>query len=315
MDVYDGRDGESKGVWDLEKQEKVFLPLEKGGKLSSDLNHYVIIDNESESILWDLEEDSVSLSVENPDWLFSKEEDRYIVFSDKSKTFIRDLEAGKEISLPVKIKGRSQIFFSKDHKYVVTLTDGVNGGYQIWDLATEQEISLPEEFDLGGRPVFAEDSDYIATSNDSLSQLWQVGKNKSISLPIKEVNELTYSPDKRYMAIHGSEESILWDLERNKEVENFNHGRTYFVGFSPNGKYFIAHGEKSVNLWPLDEEKMVEDICERLTRNLTVQEWRQQVGEEEDYRKTCDELPYPDDHEPSKKNVLTPLKDFFSRYL
>jgi len=35
--------------------------------------------------------------------------------------------------------------------------------------------------------------------------------------------------------------------------------------------------------------------CDRLTRNLTFREWQRYLGEDERYRKTCENLDWPDD--------------------
>ncbi len=40
-------------------------------------------------------------------------------------------------------------------------------------------------------------------------------------------------------------------------------------------------------------------VCDRVSRNLTYQEWQEFVGENIPYQKTCDNLPYPEDRPPS----------------
>ena len=45
--------------------------------------------------------------------------------------------------------------------------------------------------------------------------------------------------------------------------------------------------------WDLDTRTWVRRACEIANRNLTEQEWKQYVGKEVPYRKTCPDLPGP----------------------
>jgi hypothetical protein len=36
---------------------------------------------------------------------------------------------------------------------------------------------------------------------------------------------------------------------------------------------------------------LIAEACSRLTRNLTLEEWRQHIGGDEPYRPTCPDLP------------------------
>lgn len=52
-----------------------------------------------------------------------------------------------------------------------------------------------------------------------------------------------------------------------------------------------AGDDNEARLWALWGEDLIADACARLTRNLTDKEWRQYMGEDEPYRKTCLKLP------------------------
>jgi hypothetical protein len=53
----------------------------------------------------------------------------------------------------------------------------------------------------------------------------------------------------------------------------------------------VAHGN-FVTMGPWQPEDLVHDLCARMTRNLTLAEWGQYLGQEQ-YNRTCPNLPAP----------------------
>jgi len=55
-----------------------------------------------------------------------------------------------------------------------------------------------------------------------------------------------------------------------------------------------SHGESLVYArHPLDPQILIRGACERVTRNLTIDEWKHYAGPEIPYRRTCENLPFP----------------------
>ena len=65
------------------------------------------------------------------------------------------------------------------------------------------------------------------------------------------------------------------------------------VAFGPDGE-LLATGtaDKTAQVQPWRSEDLLNGVCTRLTRNLTREEWRRNLGEEP-YRRTCENLPEP----------------------
>ena len=71
------------------------------------------------------------------------------------------------------------------------------------------------------------------------------------------------------------------------------HGaEVYSIAFAPDGKT-LASGSKDSNvfLWDVDFDSWKDRACNIANRNLTREEWRQYLGDDEPYRNTCPKLP------------------------
>jgi len=84
----------------------------------------------------------------------------------------------------------------------------------------------------------------------------------------------------------------VWVAASGREVTRLAHGGTVWtVAFSPNGRYLAtASADYTTRVWLWRPEDLIAVACTRLTRNLTLEEWRQYLGDEP-YRKTCANVP------------------------
>ena len=67
------------------------------------------------------------------------------------------------------------------------------------------------------------------------------------------------------------------------------------VAFSPDGSRIVSgsHG-KTLGLWP-GPKAWPDEFCEKLTRNLSHEEWRKWLSPDTPYIKQCAGLPIPPD--------------------
>ncbi len=112
------------------------------------------------------------------------------------------------------------------------------------------------------------------------------------------VNSVAFSPDGATLASASGDDTIrLWDVATGQPRTDPLRGHTdsvVSVAFSPDGATLAsASGDDTIRLWDVSVESWKRRICHIVNRNLTLDEWRQYMGEEP-YERTCPALPGPE---------------------
>jgi WD40 repeat protein len=107
------------------------------------------------------------------------------------------------------------------------------------------------------------------------------------------VYDIEFSPDEKLLASAGSDKRLqLYVLESPEDLpvvmEN-NNGFIWDIEFTKGSDFLIAAcSESEIRLWPTDPALLAKEICPKLTRNLSDDEWVKYVGTDIPYEKTCD---------------------------
>ena len=182
-----------------------------------------------------------------------------------------------------------------------------NNTARIVEVSSGKEIALigryrrPVGFESGVVAVaFSPDGRLVAMgSRDSRLRICDVSFPDACSefINADAVGALAFSLDGRYLASGSFDGTArVFDVGAGQEISRLTFFRPVRdVAFSLDGKNLrvVTLGDPSgysVTWNFLHPQDLIADLCARLARNLTNQEWRQYLGDES-YRKTCPGLP------------------------
>ncbi len=202
--------------------------------------------------------------------------------------------------------GQSRIIRNSSSEYRVI--DVSKSGKFLLAGAEDGRVSL---FDLGnfservirqgtGTPVYSvaiaktEDTFAVGDEKGSVS-LWDVESGtliRSLRSHKSRVTDIEYSDDGELLATSSLDKTIfMWVLDELDElpiVINDNDSYVWDMDFTPDSQYLVAGVQNgSVRVWVTDPQLMARGMCERLTRNMTMEEWNTYVKNDIPYMNTC----------------------------
>jgi WD40 repeat protein len=175
-----------------------------------------------------------------------------------------------------------------------------NNSIQVWNLRQRDvpPLRLAGHRDYVTALAFSHDGALLASvGGDRAVRVWDL---KKPDVPIFEFEGFGYfvqfSPDDTRLFANGTalRDVLMWFLrEPGHPKLTFNGGTAAIrsVAFSRDGTFF-ALGDVDGDVW-LHRlwSGAADSLCTRVTRNLSVQEWRYYLGESVPYERTCPGLP------------------------
>lgn len=223
--------------------------------------------------------------------------------SDKSVSIVNHL-TGKvitSVTLPFQLKALS---VSPNGKQLAGGTWG--GELVIMDLPSMQyKIALKDTAAQILSVKFSPDGKKIAFGTYELKTKRGLVKMFDVATQRKDDRQFTghragvydveFSPDGKLLASAGSDKRLqMWVLERPEDlpiVMDNNNGFIWDIAFAKGSDYLIAAcHESEIRIWPTSPELLASQVCPKLTRNMTQDEWVKYVGAEIDYETTCANL-------------------------
>ena len=244
--------------------------------------------------LWDVQTGKQLKTLEHDNSVFA------LVFSPDGKTLatggnsratrLWDVQTGKQLKILEHDGNVHAVAFSLDSKTLAT-------GYEdntvwLWDVQTGKQLKTLEHDGYVYAVAFSPDDKTLATvGGGNTARLWDMPTGKQLHNleHDKRVNTVAFSPDGKNLATSCEDNTArLWDVQSGIELQRMAHDSPVnAVAFSSDGtRLAIASRDNMVRLWDLEIGDLIKKACSRLTRNLTLEEWRQYMGDEP-YRETC----------------------------
>ncbi|MGE0772138.1 MAG: hypothetical protein AB7K37_10535 [Cyclobacteriaceae bacterium] len=136
----------------------------------------------------------------------------------------------------------------------------------------KEERGLVKLFDLNGRAVTKE-----------------LGGHRS------GISDLVFSPDGQLLASAGLDRKLqMWVVDHVEDLPiqmDNNNGNIWDIAFAKGSDYLIATcNSGEIRVWPTNPRMLAEQVCPRLSRNMTPEEWEIYVANGIEYESTCKSL-------------------------
>ena len=166
----------------------------------------------------------------------------------------------------------------------------------LWESDTAAEVKLVPSTDVMVNEIaFSADGRLIATSgSDSVVRVWDASTRHQV-IEITQpavVRAIDFSPDLAYLLTGGADNTArVWNLQTGQELARIvQDGTIYHARFSPNGQYVVtATSGNTARLWLWRRDDLIAEAGRRVSRNLTPNEWRQYLPDEQ-YQPTFSRL-------------------------
>ncbi|HEY0321385.1 MAG TPA: WD40 repeat domain-containing protein [Pyrinomonadaceae bacterium] len=225
--------------------------------------------------------------------MFSPDEQYMAIGGTDNTVGVWDVSSGREISRINHGAAVHIIAFSPDGRQMVTAGNTSNA--RLWNLSNGQESTWLHHDGGIWAIAFSPDGKYLVTAgHDRFARIWDVSNGRAVNelRHDSEVRVLVFSKDGRFLVTsEGYGGARVWEFASGREITHVEVVNTFSeLDISPDGRYLAMGCCYTIWVWPLWHSDLIENACNRLTRNLTLEEWRQYLNEEP-YSKTCPRLP------------------------
>ena len=229
---------------------------------------------------------------------------RYIASGSKDYSVrLWDSQTGRQIGEPLTghdkmVRG---VAFSPNGDIVASAS--YDGTVRLWNVHTGRPVvELDAHDDAVTSVAFSPDNAYLVSgSKDSTLILWNMKTYQPVVEPFNghedRVNSVAFSPDGIHIVSGSSDKTLrLWNRKTGQLVGKPMRGheqRINSVAFNPDGTRIVSGSDDlTLRIWP-GNNNWTEQLCSKLTRNMSKEEWHAWISSDINYQKQCPDLPVP----------------------
>lgn len=196
---------------------------------------------------------------------------------------------GREVARFKEKGGYGNVAFSPDGRYLAAGAPQIGGTVLIWNPIVGTEVHRLKE--AGAILAFSPDGRLLATTTKFGASIWNVATGDSVTRLAHQspITVGAFAPDGS-LFLTGSMDGAVraWDPVTGREVSRVQReSPTLSMAVSPDARYVAVGNYKGpLQTWFLRPFDLIVEACNRLTRNLTRDEWSQFLGSEP-YMQTC----------------------------
>jgi len=270
---------------------------------SNDGQYLATASSNDTSTIWEIKSGKRILSVSHNGSVnsvaFSPDGKKLATASSDKTSRLWDVASGKELLSLAHKSAVNAVSFSSDGAYLATGDAG--GNVWVWDTKDYKGVAHFVHNDSVLYIAFSPNGKYLAAIcgsdprsflEDHIAYIWDVNSRRIIRNITNEkgVQDIAFSPDGRYLAIACGDGTLhIEDESSGQDVAQLSQEACiYSLAFSSDGKYLATgSGDRTTRVWLWRPEDLIAEACSRLGRNMTLDEWKQYLGDEP-YCQICD---------------------------
>jgi len=148
------------------------------------------------------------------------------------------------------------------------------------------------------KPIVAYGLEVVGETSKGTVKLFNINTqkvDKELSGHKAGISDLEFSPDGLLLASAGLDRKLqMWVVDHVEDlpiVMDNNNGYVWKLSFSKGSDYLIASfNDGEIRVWPTDPKMLADQVCPKLSRNMTPEEWGIYVGNSIGYETTCKNL-------------------------
>jgi WD40 repeat protein len=250
------------------------------------------------AFVWDIDQKQILAKIhygsEKAGLAYSPDGEFLAVYGDDGKATVWTTGNWEEKIQLEHIGTGPEAIFSPKGSYFATVAQ--DGSTSLWKTNTWLKIARFDYVLFHPHIVaFSPDEKYIAIAERGGGfQVWRIANRKLVARIeyAQVINNLKFCPDSRYLITAAQDKTaIIWEPSTGRKVLSLVHDNDVTdVDFTPNGNYLLTGSQDhTASLWYWRPQDLLNEGCDRLTRNLSPQEW-QEYFNGEPYRRTCPDI-------------------------